>query len=215
MSKLHLSGNGSQDRELSPEEKATGKYCQLAEGDLWDKFRQGDEGAFVHIYKTHFEELCHFGIQFVQLPLVEDCIQDLFIDLRKKRERLPEINKSIRLFLFQALKRRIFNVLKKQKPEQWEALAQQKFGFSMCHESLLILHQHQKEQFEKLEKALSSLNEKQREVVYYFFYKGMGYEELKELMGYDHVKSARNMVYKVVKSLKKAFVFSGILFLLA
>lgn len=182
-------------------------FREMEDGELWARFKEGDESAFVHIYNEHFEYLCHFGVQYAQLPIVEDCIQDMFIDLRKKREKLPEIRQSIRLFLFQALKRRIFNVLKKRTANVFpEAIEKLNFEITPPHESLLILNQSQKEKLERLDKALEGLNEKQREVVYYFFYKGMSYEEVQKMMGYDHVKSARNMVYRIINMLKKVFV---------
>lgn len=181
----------------------------LEDNLLWNKFKEGDESAFVHIYKQSFESLCHFGVQFAPLNLVEDCIQDMFIDLRQKREKLPEIKNSIRLYLFQTLKRRIFNVLKKKKNKLiFEDVEKLNFEIIPPHESLLILNQSQKITLEKLEKALKGLNEKQREVVYYFFYKGMSYEEISKMMGYEHVKSARNMVYKIISHLKKIFIIS-------
>ncbi len=58
---------------------------------------------------------------------------------------------------------------------------------------------------QKLDKALASLSERQREAVYYYFYKGMTYEEVRELLDFKDVKSARNLIYKVVETLRKNF----------
>ncbi|AWW32887.1 sigma-70 family RNA polymerase sigma factor [Echinicola strongylocentroti] len=193
----------------SSREDDSNKYGHMTDAELWEIFRSGDESAFVHIYNMYFEELCHYGVQYVQLPIVEDCVQDLFVDLRRKRGKLPAIKKTIRLFLFQALKHRIFNVLKKNSPEYRSEMTGCKFGVTVSHESLLIMNQQQKETLQKLEKALSSLSEKHREVIYHYFYKGIGYEELKEIMGYDHVKSARNMVYKIVTVLKRVITLTS------
>ncbi|RNL82608.1 sigma-70 family RNA polymerase sigma factor [Sinomicrobium pectinilyticum] len=169
---------------------------------LWARFTAGDEDAFASIYDAYFEELCHFGAQYISLPLAEDCIQDMFIDLRSKREKLPEIRNSIRLFLFQCLKRKILNL---KKSAVREVKCPEPFEIVVSHESLIIFHQEQKERMEKLERALRSLNETQREAVYYYFYKGMSYEDVCQLMGYRHVKSARNLIYKVIKVLRKYF----------
>ncbi|WP_215223088.1 RNA polymerase sigma factor [Echinicola shivajiensis] len=195
----------------SPSIKRKG-YNELDDFELWSKFKDGDESAFVQIYNEHFEYLCHFGVQYAQLHIVEDCVQDLFIELRKKRQRLPEINHSIRFFLFQAIKRRIFNVLKKDKKSVCSDMID-KFNFEIIppQETLIILNQIQKEKLEKLDRALKGLNDKQREVIYYFFYKGMSYEEVQRMMGYSHVKSARNMIYKIIGTLKKVFVLTLIM----
>ncbi|WP_200976035.1 RNA polymerase sigma factor [Echinicola sp. 20G] len=182
------------------------EFRRLSDAELWSKFKDGDESAFVQIYNAYFEDLCNFGVQYARLPVVEDCVQDMFVDLRRKRTKMPDIKHSIRLFLFQALKRRILNVLKKKRAVLSDDLSQHPFEVIPPHESLLIINQSQKDKLTRLDQALSGLNDKQREAVYYFFYKGMSYEEVQKMMGYDHVKSARNMIYKIIKSLKKVFV---------
>lgn len=173
---------------------------------LWSNFIGGDEDAFIGIYNLYFKDLCDFGVQFAPVCLVEDAVQDMFIDLRKKRNVLPFINKSLRSFLFQCLKRRLFNMLKKQKKIQNGIMSEHCFEIVPHHESVIILNQEHKEKLEKLHKAMADLNAKHREAIYYYFYKGMGYEEVQELLGFQDVKSARNLIYKVIKVLRKSFL---------
>lgn len=184
-----------------------GNYDTMKDSDVWKLFVEGDEGAFVKIYNDHFVVLCNFGIQYTNIEVVKDAIQDMFIDLRRKRKHLPEIKKSIKLFLFQCLKRQLLNILKKQTRVSAKEQEHKQFEFCESHESVIILNQEQKDDIEKLENALGRLGKKQREAVYYYFYQGMSYEEIKELMGFDNVKSARNLIYKVIKTLRKGFVF--------
>ncbi|HUH47357.1 MAG TPA: RNA polymerase sigma factor, partial [Arenibacter sp.] len=160
------------------------KFDFLSDKDLWEAFKKGDEGAFIRIYNTYFEVLCDFGVQYVSLNIVEDAVQDLFIDLRKDRLKLPQIKNTILLFLFQCLKRRIFNILRKENRMGKENILDPRFGITPCHESVIILNQEQKLKLERLDKALTGLNERQREAIYYYFYKGMTYDEVKELLGF-------------------------------
>lgn len=183
------------------------KYDSLSGIELWEAFKIGDEGAFIRIYNTYFEELCDFGVQYAPLNIVEDAVQDLFIDLRNRRNRLPRIKKTIRLFLFQCIKRRILNILKKENKIHKENTSHPRFEIIPSHESVIILNQDRQIQFEKLDRALAGLNERQREAVYYFFYKGMSYEEVRELIGFRDVKSVRNLIYKVIGMLRKSFLF--------
>ncbi|MFD2036606.1 RNA polymerase sigma factor [Belliella marina] len=181
------------------------RWDKIDDSLLWERFKCGDESAFVYIYEMYFQELCGFGSQFAPLDVVEDCIQDMFIDVRKKRAKQPQLRNSIRSFLFQALKRRIFNWLKANKGKRLEYAAAGNFDVVPSHESLIIMDQRQKEILERLDIALEGLKDKQREVVYYYFYKGMSYEEIQQLMGFGQVKSARNIVYKVINKLKDIF----------
>ena len=74
---------------------------------LWELFSEGKEIAFSHIYGTHFEGLFQYGCQFTKNEsLVEDALQDMFIELREKRKKTI-IQTSIRNYLFTCLRRRI------------------------------------------------------------------------------------------------------------
>ena len=80
---------------------------------LWELFREGKEIAFTHIYQTHFEALFQYGCQFTKNEsLVEDALQDMFIELREKRKQTI-IQTSVRNYLFTCLRRRILLYKKK------------------------------------------------------------------------------------------------------
>jgi RNA polymerase sigma factor (sigma-70 family) len=170
---------------------------------LWEAFNRGQEDAFMAIYEQYFQCLCDFGVQLAPLNIVEDAVQDMFVDLRKKRGRLPILKSSIKLFLFQCLKRRLFNMLKKVNKKN-ELNDDQIFSFAPSTETLIILEDGKNEQIEKLDKALAGLSQKQREAIYYYFYQNMSYDEVKELLGYEQVKSARSYIYKIIKSLRNS-----------
>ena len=60
---------------------------------LWDSFKKGSESAFIDIYNTYFQILYDFGRQYSgDADLVKDCIQEVFITIRVKRTKLPEVN---------------------------------------------------------------------------------------------------------------------------
>ncbi|HZJ19586.1 MAG TPA: RNA polymerase sigma factor [Pricia sp.] len=181
------------------------KWNSLNDLELWSAFTRGNEGAFIKIYNDYFKELCDFGVQYAPISLIEDAVQNLFIDLRKRRDKLPKLQKSIRLFLFQCLKRRVFNMSKKNKIRCRGEVGEQQFGIIPPREDIIILDQVQKEKLEKLDRALAGLKEKHREAIYYYFYKGMAYEEVRDLLGFQDVKCARNLIYKVVGKLRKVF----------
>ncbi|MDG3583647.1 RNA polymerase sigma factor [Galbibacter pacificus] len=171
---------------------------------LWKAFKRGNEDAFIIIYKKYIDGLYSFGRQFCNKELTEDLIQDMFIQLREKRKELPDITNSIRSFLFQCLKRRIFNSKKKKQPimktNLWEGLD---FEITVSIDEVIMLNEQKRMDIQKVEEALKTLPKKYREVVYYYFHLGMGYNEIKEVLNFSNVKSARNMVYKVIKKIKK------------
>jgi RNA polymerase sigma factor (sigma-70 family) len=180
------------------------KYKGIPDQKIWEDFKLGDETAFIHIYSTHFKELISFGYQFCRdMPLVEDSIQDIIVDLRRKRNALPPIKHSIRLYLFQALKRRIINYQKKVRNINLDN-NYDNYVFEIClpHEAVLISEQVHAEISERINHAISQLTSRQREALYYLYFKNMSYEEIRILMGIDNVKSVRNLIYKAITTLR-------------
>ncbi|MEQ8238370.1 MAG: hypothetical protein RIA69_04115, partial [Cyclobacteriaceae bacterium] len=58
---------------------------ELTDGELWDLFRHGNDAAFDFIYQQYFDRLYNYGRQFTShIAIVEDAIQELFIELRRR-----------------------------------------------------------------------------------------------------------------------------------
>ncbi|GAB3017120.1 sigma-70 family RNA polymerase sigma factor [Cyclobacterium sediminis] len=170
---------------------------------LWQEFKEGSEGAFIKIYNDNFEILLNYGFQFSKnQELIEDCIQDVFIYLRQKRKSLGPTD-CIRFYLMKCMKRKLIEDVKTSK-KPFLMAHHDGFQITFSHEDILIDQQIQQENSEKLNKALSLLPGKQREAIYYFYFQNLNYSQISDLLGFDHVKSARNLVYKGLSALKSA-----------
>lgn len=177
----------------------------LREGDteLWNEFRKGSESAFIIIYDRYFDKLVQYGNQLSGQPaLTEDCIQDIFIQIRQKREGLGNTT-SIRFYLLKCLKRRLIREINKQR-KTLEFTYSDQFFITYSHEQTLIDQQIHREQADLLNASLKQLSGRKKEALYYFYFEGLTYLQISDLMGFSHVKSARNLVYEAVKTLKKA-----------
>ncbi|AWW32744.1 sigma-70 family RNA polymerase sigma factor [Echinicola strongylocentroti] len=189
--------------ECSGQSTPNGDRGQMDDFGLWSLFKEGNESAFVLIYERYFEDLLQYGLMFsANENLVKDAVQELFIDLRKSRSRLGNTN-NIKFYLFKCLKRRIVKESKKWYNKILELKGDYSFTVTYSHEQLLIDKQLNVEQIEKLNIALSQLNPRKREVIFYFFYEGLSYEEIRQMMGLSNIKSARNLLYKAISFLKE------------
>ncbi|MBP2830680.1 sigma-70 family RNA polymerase sigma factor [Aquimarina sp. U1-2] len=174
--------------------------------EIWRQFKTGNESAFIHIYKTYFKSLYNFGLQFSKdTHLVEDSIQDLFIDIRRTRKKLSDTT-SIKLYLYKAIRRKILRSIKSSRKRLWDGSIEEgnNFHFTFSYEHHLISQQLNEEKIERLNRALQTLPKRQREVIYYFFYEQMGYLEIKEIMDFANIKSVRNKAYIALKTLRKS-----------
>lgn len=174
------------------------------EAGLWQEFKRGSEEAFVAIYRRYFQKLYAYGHQFTgDTALIEDCIQELFIELRVKRERLKD-TASIKFYLFKALRNRIMRKLsqKKNLPLDEHLMDGHNFRISFSHEHKMIHAQLDREMKQALSEAMNRLTIKQREVVLYYFYEKLSYAEIADLMNLSKPKFARDLLYRAIARLK-------------
>jgi DNA-directed RNA polymerase specialized sigma24 family protein len=58
------------------------------------------------------------------------------------------------------------------------------------------------EQKERLNDALQQLTGRQREIIYYFYYESFSIEQVRELMDFQSVKAAQNLLYRTIRVLR-------------
>ncbi|MDN3670703.1 sigma-70 family RNA polymerase sigma factor [Echinicola jeungdonensis] len=171
---------------------------------IWEAFKSGNESAFIFIYESHFETLFDYGCKFTKdTGIVKDAIQDLFIELRNKRDSLGATN-NIKFYLFKSLKRKIIRESGRWF-RKWERLAgNYYFEFSFSPEQILIDRQLDQEKHASLNTALKELTDRQKEIIYYFYFEGLSYEQIKEIMCFTSTKATRNLLYRAIDFLKDA-----------
>jgi RNA polymerase sigma factor (sigma-70 family) len=178
-------------------------YQSLEDKQLWNAFRAGDEQAFIFIYETTFDRLYTYGLRIAgDECLVEDAIQEVFIDLKNNRQHIRETD-SIKFYLFKCLKRKLYREASKWMHKRDGLNETNSFGFTLSHEQYLIDKQMNEEELVRLNHAIEKLSARKKEVIYYFFYEELDYSQIQELMGLENIKSARNLLYKALDFLRE------------
>ena len=54
-----------------------------------------------------------------------------------------------------------------------------------------------------LSKSIEKLTSRQKEAVLHFYYEGMSYQEIADIMNIRKVKSVRKLIYRAIDSLRK------------
>ncbi|MFY0654549.1 MAG: sigma-70 family RNA polymerase sigma factor [Cyclobacteriaceae bacterium] len=184
-------------------ERDKSSFESLTDLELWRKFKEGDEGAFVFIYKKYIDVLYQSGIQLTSNDaLVKDCIQDFFISIREKISGLGDTD-NIKLYLIKSFRRKVIETLGKHKRFIGQELPVEAYPVELATDTKMINEQFTADQLKKLNAAMGSLKAKDREIIYYYFYENLSYGKIAEILDYDHVSSARRSVYKVLDRLKK------------
>ena len=180
------------------------QYENKPDQDIWRAFNKGNEMAFNFIYRTYASMLLQYGAQFSRDEyILQDCIQNIFIDLRRKRGRLSEVQ-SIKAYLFKILQREVIRSINREKGSNYstKGLDDNFFLVEVSHETKLIQDEYDEEKKQMIEAAMNQLTVRQRQAILLLYEEGMSYNEIAEVMELNEVKSARKIVYRALASLK-------------
>ncbi|MBE9464742.1 RNA polymerase sigma factor [Dyadobacter subterraneus] len=170
--------------------------------DLWRSFRNGDDHAFSMLYQTYIEVLYKYGHKLtIDSELVEDAIQDMFIELWNSRQRLSDTD-SVKFYLFRVLRRKITqNPLMRKTTDCGIESMEQKF-FSGSAESQLIDTESEGTRKKMLGRALLKLPPRQQEVVNLRFFNEFNHQQIAEIMNIS-IQSVHNTLQKSMKGLRE------------
>ncbi|WP_353719206.1 sigma-70 family RNA polymerase sigma factor [Dyadobacter sp. 676] len=183
---------------------------------LWQRFRQGDEEAFTLLYQRYVRVLYSYGKKLIpEAAVVEDLVQDLFIDLWQSRTRLADAE-SPRFYLFRSLRRRIHRAGNGHFNERWEQIDEDFHPVTLPKESEIIESEHFQKQKNELDSWLKSLPGRQYEVMMLRFYHDFSYSQISQMLTINE-QSVRNLVQRAVCKLRQltvSLVVSGLLLFL-
>lgn len=186
----------------------------MSEKKLWNELRSGNKSALEQIYTSNFDDLFAYGKKFSSdISIIEDCIQELFIDLWSKRSSLSETDK-IKPYLYVSLRRKIIALIKKSRNLTGVELEDKHFEASLSIEDLLISEELSQEKKDKIKSAFESLSDRQKEILYLKFYSQFDYEAISEIMDMNY-QSARNLVSRAIAKLSKVLGTASTIILLS
>lgn len=174
----------------------------MKELQLWNQLKAGDKSALEKIYRLQVQLLYRYGCRFTSdHQLVEDCIQDLFIELWNNHQRLGDTT-SIERYLLASIRRKIIRGLQKQQKINFsETEKDYPFSAEVSFEQTIIGLEINEEQAAAIQAAFQNLSKRQKEAIYLKYYAGLDYEEIEQVMNINY-QSARNLVSGGLKKMK-------------
>ncbi|RIH65477.1 sigma-70 family RNA polymerase sigma factor [Mariniphaga sediminis] len=173
--------------------------------DIWQKFIDGDREALSALYFDFFDVLLNFGMKYSSdRYLVEDCIQNIFVDLIRNKGNGKQIN-NIKFFLLKSIKNQI--LYQQRKTQKLIPVAESgtiNFNITYSIEHTVISKDTEETRDRFLNMVKENLTNKQKEALYLRFNCGFEYAQISELMNIS-VESCRTLLYRTIKSLKEKF----------
>ncbi|MFO7826229.1 MAG: sigma-70 family RNA polymerase sigma factor [Cyclobacterium sp.] len=175
--------------------------------ELWLSLRNGEREGLEGLYRLFAYELFKYGLALVNdADFVQDCIQEVFIDLWKYHQNLPKAD-HVKVYLFRSLSNKIYRESKKRSKWKWEELGEDGPHLLSLEskEGELIGVQQEKSLQIKLAAGLEKLPLRQKQAIQLLYFEQFSYEEVSKMMGIN-LRSVYTLAWKAISSLKKYVV---------
>lgn len=182
---------------------------------LWQQLKNGSELALGKLIKKYFNFLQNYGFKFVKdEAFVKDCVQEVFIDIWTRRDRVT-IPLSIRAYLLSSIRRRVLREKERQRindATEHHDLETEPDMIAFSHEWLMMEQESLGELTKQVSNLLNQLPKRQREVLYLRFYQNLERHEIAEIMDINE-QSVSNHLQAAFKNFKDNW--QGLLLIIA
>lgn len=178
------------------------------DSSLWNDFLSGDDKAYARIYKEYVSDMFSYGMFFTtNRELVKDCIQDVFVNLYTNRSRLGQTD-NIRLYLYIALKNRLYNAFHKNQQLYQNDTMEPVFSVEYTIEDRIIEDEEQAEEKKTMLHLLELLTVRQREVIHYRYVEELSITEISKIMQMNY-QSVQNLLQRSIKKIQDTLSKKG------
>lgn len=176
--------------------------------DLWKNFKDGDIASLGILFEIHYRELYYYGNKITaSSELVKDVIQDLFIGVWERRDKMAAVE-NIKAYLLISLRRELIRRVSKDRQENSKGrLISTQFSFSP--EDFVISAEQSKEQTRILSKSMESLTDRQREVILLRFFHGLEFSDISQVLDLN-IQSVRNLLFRALDKIRNDLSNKGV-----
>ncbi|WP_367915364.1 RNA polymerase sigma factor [Leadbetterella sp. DM7] len=181
------------------------KRTELTDTQWWIEMKQGDEAALGILIKKHFNALLNYGYRFVKdEDFVKDCVQEIFIELWQRREKISTPD-SVKAYLLSSVRKKVLRENYRQQVFREEpdfgGVSDRTGAFDRSAEWVLIENETVSELREKVKRSINRLSKRQQEVLYLQYFQNLSREEISEIMNIN-LQSVSNLIQTAFSSFR-------------
>lgn len=179
--------------------------------------KEGDEGAYVFLFKQYYSSLCAYSRRYVgRKDIAEEIVSEIFLKIWESRKSL-QIHTSIKSYLFQAVSNNSLAFLRKLKNEEkiedyFSGVENDNIGFLKVSENITEQSLLMNELNTRIIDAVNNLPLQQKTAFSLKKFEGKKNKEIAEEMGIAlktvemHLSKAMFSLRKELKDLLPAFL---------
>ncbi|MDH6535039.1 sigma-70 family RNA polymerase sigma factor [Parabacteroides sp. 52] len=168
------------------------------DADVWKQFKAGNSDAFAVLFEQSSDKLFRYGSKFVQdEELVKDCIQDVFVKLHQKRNKLPDMENPF-FYLCVSLKNTLIDNISRSDREVALPPEELPFYIEFAYDDE---QPEEEDVISKFEAVMSLLSDRQKEAIYLRYQMDLSYEEISQLLSINY-QSTRNLVHRALEKVR-------------
>lgn len=181
---------------------------------LWKSYREGDKQALGTLAERYYRTLRRYGLKFmIDEAAVEDCIQDLFLQLWQNRLQINDTT-SVKHYLFKSLRSHVIQYLRVEKHFSHQELDwDSSLPEEIDAETLLIQEEVAQFQVNELKRQLQTLPAREREALYLKYYENLSVAEIAEMMNVNR-QSVSNFLQKALSKLRSRWLVAPVFLLI-
>ena len=131
--------------------------------------------------------------------MVEDAIQDLFIEIWNKRAGLDHEVKNVKYYLYKCLRRAIIHKLSSKS--NLDMVEVGSFELELSHKSHFLSHQINMESRQRMMAIIQTLTPKEKEAIFLIYFDELSYQEVASIMSLK-IKTIYNLIHRAISKLK-------------
>jgi RNA polymerase sigma-70 factor, ECF subfamily len=171
------------------------------EADLLRRTREGDEAAFLKLYRRHCDPLYRFSLRMLGIPAeAEDVVHDCMVSLLERPDGYDPARSPLRSYLFGIARHQVWTRLRRNGSLEGLAGIEVEGVVDTSQGPLALLEG--REAVEEVAIAVGALTPEQREAIVLFEYEGMSLSEIASLAGVD-VGTVSARLYRARARLRK------------
>ncbi|GAB3800757.1 sigma-70 family RNA polymerase sigma factor [Spirosoma humi] len=194
---------------------SSNSFSTTTDIQLWHQLKNGSELALGKLLAKYFNPLQNYGYKFVRNEdFVKDCVQEVFIEIWNRRDRISTPI-SVRAYLLSSVRKRVIREGYRQRiiNEDEPADLENNLNFvEFSPEWSLIEQESLAETTQRVAEALNQLPKRQREVIYLRYFQNLERDEIAEIMGVNP-QSVSNLLQASFKTFRENW--GGIILLAA